>query len=251
MNSMKSEAATIEYISENEFRLGDFRFYLGQGETTHNRVVLAKDKYFIELYRQTLVPLAPRRVFEFGIFQGGSAIFLTSLLQLDKYVGVDNQNLLRGFDDILRDHPIGAQIKAYYNTSQDDDIAIPNILMKEFGNDGPDLVIDDASHGYELTRKSFEIAFPYVSGGGCYIIEDWAWAHWPQNQSGSDGWATWTACSNLILELVLLLASSDLIDSMTVHHGFVLIRKSRSITGSRPLTIDDMLLLRGRRLNRI
>jgi hypothetical protein len=251
MDPAKSEAA-IEYVSDDEFRLGDFKFSLAQqGETTRDRIVLVKDRLFIESYRQTLVPLAPRRMFEFGLFQGGSAIFLTSLLQLDKYVCVDIRDRLEGFEGILSSHPIGARIKTYYNTAQDDDVAVTKILKEEFANNELDLIIDDASHQYELTKRSFEIAFPFLRKGGCYIIEDWSWAHWPQNQNASEGWGTWTACSNLILELVLLLPSSDLIESITVHQGYVLIRKSHCVTDARPLRIDDMLLLRGRKLNKI
>ncbi len=42
-----------------------------------------------------------------------------------------------------------------------------------------DLVIDDASHMYEQTKRSFEILFPLLRPGGLYIIEDWSWGCWP------------------------------------------------------------------------
>jgi hypothetical protein len=43
-----------------------------------------------------------------------------------------------------------------------------------------DLVIDDASHIYGPTKASFQALFPLLRPGGLYLIEDWAWAHWPR-----------------------------------------------------------------------
>jgi hypothetical protein len=42
-----------------------------------------------------------------------------------------------------------------------------------------DLVIDDASHLYAQTKRSFELLFPLLRTGGLYIIEDWSWGCWP------------------------------------------------------------------------
>lgn len=45
---------------------------------------------------------------------------------------------------------------------------------------GPfDIVIDDGSHVSELTRASFDVLFPYVRPGGCYVIEDVQTSYWP------------------------------------------------------------------------
>ena len=53
---------------------------------------------------------------------------------------------------------------------------IRQLVESELG--GPiDLVIDDASHAYHPTLLSFEALFPLLRSGGCYAIEDWAWAH--------------------------------------------------------------------------
>jgi hypothetical protein len=68
-------------------------------------------------------------------------------------------------------------IKLYFNISQNDEKKIRDIIQTEFP-DGIDLIIDDASHLFDLTLKSFEISFPYLKPNGYYTIEDWGWAHW-------------------------------------------------------------------------
>lgn len=48
-------------------------------------------------------------------------------------------------------------------------------LVQENFADAPiDLVINDASHVYDLTLASFNCLFPHVAVGGRYVIEDWA-----------------------------------------------------------------------------
>ena len=54
---------------------------------------------------------------------------------------------------------------------------------------GLDLVIDDGSHLAEPTRTSFDTLFPLLAPGGFYIIEDWAWEHWPEFQDPGHAWA--------------------------------------------------------------
>ena len=53
-----------------------------------------------------------------------------------------------------------------------------SIVHKDF-NGQLDLVIDDASHLYTETKKSFEILFPLLKAGGLYVIEDWSWGCCP------------------------------------------------------------------------
>ena len=48
--------------------------------------------------------------------------------------------------------------------------------------------------------------------GGIYIVEDWGWAHWPddhwQKEKGGDYFRNKLPLSNLLLELMLLCAST-------------------------------------------
>jgi hypothetical protein len=59
----------------------------------------------------------------------------------------------------------GDRIRFCYETSQDDAEAITREIESGFLTD-IDLVIDDASHNYALTRKAFEIVFPLLRPNG-------------------------------------------------------------------------------------
>jgi predicted methyltransferase len=63
-------------------------------------------------------------------------------------------------------------IKTYWGANQGNSTRLREIVHTEF-QESLDLVIDDASHMYALTKKSFETLFPLLRPGGLYIIEDW------------------------------------------------------------------------------
>lgn len=88
------------------------------------------------------------------------------------------------------------------------------------------MVIDDASHTYELTRKSFEILFPLLKPGGLYIIEDWAWAY-AKTFEDPHPWSTETSLVKLILEMIHNVGSNNwAIESIQVYQPMVIIKKS-------------------------
>jgi hypothetical protein len=219
--------------------------------TTAERALFYKDSGFVNSYSRHLLALAPRRVFEFGIYQGGSGLFLSALLDLEKYVGIDLSAPVPGLAEILAGHRFGERIHLHFNTSQDSVEEISRIIETEFADGPPDLIIDDASHHYDLTKKSFEIAFSYLKDGGHYIIEDWSWAHWPENQHSATAWGQMTAMSNLILELTLLLPSTTFIEDITVRQGYVVLTKKSGPPAGTRLEIDRLLRLRGRELGKI
>lgn len=244
---------SINFTSAHEFEVRGHRLAIALAGTSveTGRTLVYKDRGFIDSYAETLPGLGARRVFEFGIYQGGSAIFLTALLGLDRFVCIDLSPPIDTFLASLAASGLDQVIRPYFEVSQDDTEQIRTILEVEFADLPLDLIIDDASHLYEQSRQSFQIAFPYLKDGGCYIIEDWSWAHWPENQASSHGWSDRPAMSNLILELVLLLPSSDMIDRIEVRQGYVMIWKKASRHRRQLLNIDDSLRLRGRALGRI
>jgi len=90
-------------------------------------------------------------------------------------VGID----LRKNADAIDRHVqrCGDRLKVYYETSQSERAKVSKIIDDNF-NAPLDLVIDDASHLYEHTKKALDVAFPRLKVGGLYIIEDWNWAHY-------------------------------------------------------------------------
>ena len=91
-----------------------------------------------------------------------------------------------------------------------------------------DLVIDDASHLYELTRARFVTLFPLLQPGGMYIVEDWAWSHRQNAQVGSHPLRDQPALINLIYQLISALGGFNNIEDISSNNNMVTIRKKKS-----------------------
>jgi len=57
--------------------------------------------------------------------------------------------------------------------------------------------------------------------------------------------------SNLMLELAILLPSSDMIEYITIRHGYVIIKKMKSRFKHPLVNIAGSLRMRGHELNKI
>ncbi len=243
----------IAWKSDTEFSLDgvNFKCVLSdykEHKTSPEQVIIIKGRWGIELYRDTFRDAGLRNVFEFGVFEGGSPILLSLLFDLEKFVGIDIKAPVAGLDEFLARHPVGERIHLHYRVSQDDEQGTREIIEREFQDSPIDLIIDDASHQYEQSRRAFEISFPYLKPGGSYIIEDWGWAHWPW----FDRWQDAPALSNLVFELVMACATSrDVISQVTVYPTFVFIQKSRAASQIRELKLEELYQARGKRLNLI
>jgi len=250
---MKKRIGDINWMSETEFTLEGVKFKLILSDfhahkTSIDQICLIKSRAAIDMYQEVLEGLEPANFLEFGVFQGGSPIFFSLFYHLEKFVGVDISPPITGFDEFLRSHPVGERIKIYYEVSQDDEDKIHSIVAEEFGEQAIDIIIDDASHQYELTRRSFEIGFPLLKPGGIYAIEDWGWAHW----KGFDQWEDAPAMSNLIFELIMVSASHpELISEIRVFPAFAFVTKSPLYTDKKEIKLDKLYDTRGRTLTLI
>jgi hypothetical protein len=131
-------------------------------------------------------------------------------------------------------------------------VAVKAIIDHEFADEPVDLVIDDASHHYDLSRKSFEIIFPRVREGGFYIIEDWHWAHMndARYQSG-EAFGGQPALTNLVFELLIAYGSHpDLFWNIVVRDWFIAVQRGSKVLPEN-FNLDDMLRMRGKKLTLI
>jgi cephalosporin hydroxylase len=169
----------------------------------------------------------PERVMELGIYDGGSTAFWYELFWPQKQVALDIQDQTDTpyFRRYVESRGVGGRIKTYWKTIQSDKARLRTIVETEF--DGPlDLVIDDASHLYRQTRASFEALFPLLMPSGLYIIEDWAWGHWPEYSSPDHPWAGKEPLTQLVVELIEAAGTSNqLISSIVVYQGFVVLER--------------------------
>jgi predicted O-methyltransferase YrrM len=202
---------------------------------------LVKTPEYLPLYAAIAAEYRPRTILELGIFEGGSFVLLDKLFAPDRLAAIE-----------LRPTPI-APLDAYcaarehrsahYGVSQTDVAALGAVVTDALGG-VLDMVVDDASHAYAATRASFAALFPRLSPGGLYIVEDWAWSHWPPYQ-GPDGIrADEPALTNLLIETIAAVGGgTGGIAEVRVRSGFYVVRKSEAAGAAAPL---DGLRLRGR-----
>ncbi|HET8673833.1 MAG TPA: class I SAM-dependent methyltransferase [Thermoleophilaceae bacterium] len=171
--------------------------------------LLMKEPPMVQRYADIIEQVQPRRIVELGVFQGGSTALFLELADPEMLVAIDhNPKILRKLREYLSSRPErDAVARVYDDVDQGDRARLADIVEDAFGDQPLDLVIDDCSHLYELTRASFNELFPRLRPGGVYAIEDWRWAHGDLSayQGVVRDWPDGVPMSKLVLELVLAL----------------------------------------------
>jgi len=189
----------LEHYRNDEWELGDDCFVFYKIE----HLVRQYEKFF-----QARPEFEARRILELGVWDGGGLAFWNEVMRPEKIVGVDiadkeDSGYLREY---LRRRELSDRIKTHWRTDQADRKRLREIVEVELGGE-IDLVIDDASHQYDLTKESFEILFPYLRPGGLYVIEDWGWGYWEEFQAPSHPWTGRENPGKLVFELMEATAS--------------------------------------------
>lgn len=121
----------------------------------------------------------PVKLLELGVKNGGSLQLWRDYFPLGTIVGIDI--------DLRKDLCLGERIHVFEG-SQDDCQFLSEVASKT-APEGFDIIIDDASHIGELTRKSFwHLFYNHLKTGGIYAIEDWGTGYlddWPDGKSVS------------------------------------------------------------------
>jgi hypothetical protein len=248
--------AAVEWISETNFIVDGLEFYgdlqTYAARTTADRVVILKYAKLLREYLDYFAPHSIKNLLELGIWQGGSPLFYGMATDAAKVVALDfapDNPILR---DIISRRGLAEKLKLYFGVSQDDRAAVRGLIDAQFGDEKLDLVIDDASHMYGPSRTAFEIIFPRLREGGFYVIEDWQWAHIddPQYQCGKV-FGGQPALTNFIFELLMAYGShANLFSNIVVRSWFVAVQKgSKSLPDD--FRLDDLIRLRGKRLELI
>jgi cephalosporin hydroxylase len=242
----------IRVIDSERFEIRGVRFRSVSNDyfswqTSASEVIVLKPATWLEYYIELIRERNVRNLVELGIFEGGSAIALALLFDELRIASFD----LRAPDapvlDLIARLGIAERVRLFYGVFQDDRSRIDDALAGVYGTESIDMVVDDASHQYAPTRASFEILFPRLRHAGVYVIEDWAWAHWPgtfQNEQ----WIDQPALSNLVFELTMLAGAGHRpIERIDIRPGTATVFKSE--TG--PLTdfqLDGAYPMRGKPL---
>ncbi len=180
----------LDWRDDHHFVLGDTTFCAIAGDASDQMVAamneavdtgsqfIFKPRWRIDHYVELLEHLKPARIFELGIYLGGSTALFAELARPRRLVAIDNRSrqprLLTGY---LDRRGLSDLVRTYYDVNQADRARLMEIVGDAFGDEPIDLVVDDCSHIYKATRASFSVLFPLLRPGGVYVIEDWPWAH--------------------------------------------------------------------------
>jgi hypothetical protein len=214
---------------------------------------LYKNRQLMEQYERfwATTTFRPRRMLEIGIWDGGSTALWHELLRPEKIVAIDLID--RGdspcFTRYVAERKLEDRVMLRWGVSQADRAALLEIVRRDLGGE-IDMVIDDGSHLYAPTRESFETLFPRLPPGGLYVIEDWAWEHWPEFQDPRHFWAGEESLKALVDDLVAATGTSrTLIRRIAVHEGFVAVERGDGAVEPDGFTLIDHIRRRAWRAN--
>ncbi|HEY6332826.1 MAG TPA: glycoside hydrolase family 99-like domain-containing protein [Blastocatellia bacterium] len=207
----------LEQSSGADWELGDqcFRLY------KNRQLVEQFDRFW------SSTDFRPRRVLEIGIWDGGSTALWFEHLKPERMVAIDlaNQQDSEYFRQYVRGRGLQTRLFTRWQTNQADRAVLHELVERDLGGE-LDLVVDDGSHLAAPTRASFEALFPLLPAGGLYIIEDWAWEHWPEFQDPNHFWAGEEGLGSLVCDLVAATGSSKtFIKNVAVYEGFVVVER--------------------------
>jgi SAM-dependent methyltransferase len=165
---------------------------------------VAKPRWRLEGYVQLLDRLRPQRIFELGIFLGGSAALFAEIARPHRLVAIDKRPQVHPLvAEYLTRRGLSDSVVMYGGVDQWDTARLAEIADEAFGEEPIDLVVDDCSHRYKPSRASFNELFPRLRPGGVYVIEDWPWAHAPVDTENDGPWSGQVPLTRLVFEVIL------------------------------------------------
>jgi hypothetical protein len=175
----------------------------------------------LDHYEHALAGFGPiGTMVELGIFHGGSAALFNELLRPKRLVAFDivRSSPSSHFDRYVDEHP---GVSAHWGVDQSDTTAV----LAAVGPGPIDLVIDDASHHYDLTAATFDALFPRLRPGGLYIVEDWGWSfqeRWTEHPE----LRCRRSMSDLLLDMAgVMISRPGVIARVEVLYSFVVIER--------------------------
>ena len=173
----------VEWTDGDAFRIGATEFVCcpilrGGFASEPGRFCLVKPRSAVEAYERLLREQAPAVIVEIGIYEGASTAFIAETARPDKLVAIElSERPLPALADFIETRGWRDTLSVHCGVDQADGATLRSIVAAEVGDRPVDLVIDDASHSLDATRRTFNCLFPLLRAGGSYVIEDWWWAH--------------------------------------------------------------------------
>jgi SAM-dependent methyltransferase len=247
----------LEWLTDQLVRLDGVEFFLASAtedllshESKRDQFLLAKGRAMVEDVAAFREREQIKRILDVGIFKGGSTALYAKLFEPEKLVAIDLATTpVDVLTNFIRDHGFEGRVTPYYGVNQADEQAMGRILASNFPAQNIDLIVDDASHLYFETRRTLNLALPYLRSDGLYIIEDWGWAHWQGDEWQKSHFfpPILPAMSNLLIELFMLCASRpDIIKNLFVTGVTIVLRRGPAALEPRGFDIGKYYLSRDR-----
>lgn len=206
---------------------------------------LRKPREEIERYVDLIDGEHPERIFEIGIYQGGSTAMLAQIARPEKLIAIELASKpVRGLEQLIDERGMRGSVSPHWGVDQGDLEKLTEIATTELGDAPLDLVIDDGSHYLEESRATLNVLLPRLRPGGLYLLEDWSWAHaainiWPERRP----------LTSLVFELVVASGHSPgLIADVRIDRAWTLVRRGDAILDPRGFDLGDYIGERGTRL---
>jgi hypothetical protein len=216
-------------------------------ESEPTRFCLVKNPPLARRYLELFAELRPTAMLELGVYQGGSTALAALVAEPEVLVAVElSPERVGALDTLLASRGIDEKVHLAYGVDQADAAAIAGVL-EAAGVHGPvlDLVIDDASHLVDETRRSFDLLFPHLRPGGKYIIEDWSWAHIGFGSHRLDQ----QPLTTVVFELTMALPSNPgLMSSIEIDRDWAVITRGDGHIDPTGFSLSTLYNDRGRRL---
>jgi hypothetical protein len=240
---VRATSCLSEWKDAQRFEINGIKFFATidpaeyqnrEQDQLHDELLLIKSRSMIEKVF-SLHDHAEPKIFEMGIWRGGSVALYDQAFRPAKLVAIEWHNeAVRALSAYIQANDRAEIVRPYYGINQADPQRMRNILGSEFPDRDISIVIDDASHFYEETKQAFNIVFPYLRPGGYYVVEDWAWAHWRGENWNRDYFKGKPALTNLLFELCMLAATRpDIVASIEVLSHMFIVKK-----GNAPLPLS-------------
>ena len=247
----------LEWVTDELMRLDGVEFYLATAtremlsyESKPDHFLLGKTRDMVEDVAALREHEHIKRILDVGIFKGGSAALYAKLFDPEKLVAIEQGSApVEVLANFIREHAFEGRVMPYYGVNQANEQAMGRILATDFPAKNIDLIVDDASHLYFETRKTLNLALPYLRADGLYMIEDWGWAHWQGDEWQKSQFfpPMLPAMSNLLIELFMLCASRpDIVKNLFVTRTTIVLRRGTATLEPGGFDIGKHYLCRDR-----
>jgi predicted O-methyltransferase YrrM len=173
-----------------------------------------KALHMVELLADHVRSERPTRIVELGTSFGGSTALLAALAPAATILTVElEERPAPQLDRFLATDANPERVRAVTGVDQSDGERLQQLVAETFDGHPVDLVLDDASHELQPTADALDALLPLVKPNGCYLIEDWSWAHIRLDPALASRpelrWPSGPSMTSLIFELVMTAACAS------------------------------------------